>query len=173
VAREHAAQQRAIGELRRAIPQARVSWRYSIVLDGFTVSLPARSLPRLLGLGFVGHVYPSLRYTETLNRSRDVIGATQLAAATGANGAGIKVGVVDDGIDQTSQFFNPSGFPYPAGFPRGNTSFTTPKVIVARAFPGPESGSDGGLPLVRTISFHGTHVAGIAAGDAGTTAPPG
>src|SRR5204863_4738802 len=125
---------------RRAIPGARVSYRYRVVLDGFAVDLPATQLPRLLRLGFLGHVYPGLRYTLSLNKSPSVIGATQLAAATGANGAGIKIGVVDDGIDQTNQFFNPAGFSYPAGFPKGNTNFTTAKVIVARAFPGPGSG---------------------------------
>jgi minor extracellular serine protease Vpr len=168
-----AAQSRAIAQLRRAIPQARVSWRYRVVLDGFTVSLPATKLPKLLGLGFLAHVYPSLRYKLNLNKSPAIIGATQLEAATGASGAGIKIGVVDDGVDQTNQFFNPSGFAYPAGFPKGNTNFTTPKVIVARAFPGPGSGLGGTLPLDRQASFHGTHVAGIAAGDANTTAPPG
>lgn len=173
LARIDAAQSRAIAELRRAIPQARVSWRYRILLDGFTVSVPAAKLPQLLELGFLGHLYPSLRYTLDLDKSPAIIGAPQLEAATGASGAGIKIGVVDDGIDQTNQFFNPSGFSYPPGFPKGNTSFTTPKVIVARAFPGPGSGAAGTLPLDRQASFHGTHVAGIAAGDANTTAPPG
>jgi subtilisin family serine protease len=173
LARLDAAQQHAIAELHQAIPQARVSWRYRVVLDGFTISLPMTKLPRLLGLGFVSHVYPSLRYTLSLNQSPSVIGATQLEAATGASGAGVKIGVVDDGIDQTNHFFDPTGFSYPAGFPKGNTAFTTPKVIVARAFPGPGSGPGGQLPLDRTASFHGTHVSGIAAGDANTTAPPG
>ncbi len=173
LAREDAAQQRAITALRRAIPQARVSWRYRIVLDGFAVSLPATKLPRLLQLGFVDRVYPSLRYTLSLNESPGIIGATQLEAATGASGAGIKIGVVDDGIDQTNPFLSSTGFAYPPGFPKGNTAYTTPKVIVARAFPGPGSGTAGTLPLDRTSSFHGTHVSGIAAGDAGTTAPPG
>jgi subtilisin family serine protease len=168
-----AAQRVAIAKLRTAIPQARVSYRYRVVLDGFAVTLPAAKLQRLLDLGFLGHVYPSLRYTESTNRSPSVIGATQLEAATGASGAGVKIGVVDDGIDQTNQFFNPSGYSYPTGFPKGNTNFTTPKVIVARAFPGPGSGTAGTLPLDRQASFHGTHVAGIAAGNANTTAPPG
>jgi hypothetical protein len=172
LARLDAAQSQAIAQIRRAIPQAKISWRYRIVLDGFTVSLPETKLPKLLGLGFLSHVYPSVRYTLALNKSPSIIGATQLEQATGASGAGIKIGVVDDGIDQTNQFFNPSGFSYPAGFPKGNTSFTTPKVIVARAFPGPGSGPGGQLPLDRQASFHGTHVAGIAAGDATTRPSP-
>jgi len=173
LARIDAAQRRAVAALRRAIPEARVSWHYRILLDGFTVSLPAAKLPRLAGLGFVDHLYASLRYTLDLNRSTAVIGAPTLEAATGANGSGVKIAIVDDGIDQTNVFFKPTGFSYPPGFPKGNTAYTTPKVIVARAFPGPGSGAQGQLPLDRHSSFHGTHVAGIAAGDAGTTAPPG
>jgi len=44
---------------------------------------------------------------------------------------------------------------------------------VAKVFPGPNSGAPGKLPLDPNSSFHGTHVAGIAAGDSGTTAPAG
>jgi minor extracellular serine protease Vpr len=171
--REDAAQRAAIAALRRAIPEARVTWRYRIVLDGFAVNLPYRRLPALLRQGFVRAVYPSGRYRLELNRSPSLIGAPQLSAATGARGEGVKIGVIDDGIDQTSRFFDPAGFSYPAGFPEGNTAFTTPKVIVARAFPGPGSGAAGTLPLDRRTSFHGTHVAGIAAGDEGTFAPAG
>src|SRR5262249_33136058 len=87
-----AAQRVAVARLRTAIPQARVSYHYRVVLDGFAVTLPATQLPRLLGLGFLSHVYPSLRFTESTNRSPSVIGATQLEAATGASGAGIKIG---------------------------------------------------------------------------------
>ncbi|HEX3455908.1 MAG TPA: S8 family serine peptidase, partial [Gaiellaceae bacterium] len=172
LARVDAAQRVAIARLKQAIPQATVSWRYRIVLDGFAVTLPETKLPQLLGMGYA-HVYPSMRYTLDLDESPAIIGATQLEQATGASGVGIKIGVVDDGIDQTNPFFNPSGFSYPPGFPKGNTAYTTPKVIVARAFPGPGSGPGGQLPLDRSASFHGTHVSGIAAGDANTTASPG
>ena len=37
------------------------------------------------------------------------------------------------------------GCTYPPGFPKGGTKWTTPKVIVARAFPGPGSGRAGRL----------------------------
>jgi len=167
------AQARAVRELRAEIPQARVQERFRILLDAVTVDLPDASLPRLLRLHAFSHVYPVLRYTMTDDTSPSVIGAPQVEQALGATGSGMKIAIVDDGIDQTNPFFNPAGYSYPAGFPKGNTAYTTPKVIVARAFPGPGSGKEGRLPLDPLTSFHGTHVAGIAAGDAGTTAPAG
>ncbi len=166
-------QQAAVAELQRAIPEARVGRRFKILLDGLTVSLPATRLPQLVRLPDVRHVYSSLRYTLAGDPSPSVIGADALQAATGATGAGIKIGVVDDGVDQTNPYLSPAGFSYPAGFPKGNLQFTTPKVIVAKSFPGPTSGAAGALPLDRAASFHGTHVSGIAAGDAGTNAPAG
>src|SRR5262249_27608103 len=137
------------------------------------VSVPARQLPKLYRLGFVRKVYPSVRFTLSLDDSPSMIGVPSFSNATGARGEGVKIAVVDDGIDQTSAFLDPKGPPAPAVFPRGQTRFTTPKVIVARSSPGPDSGRAGTLPLDRRASFHGTHVAGIAAGDAGTTAPAG
>jgi minor extracellular serine protease Vpr len=173
LARLARAQRAAAVELERAIPSARISYRYRVVLDGFAVSLPARKLPALARLHAVTKIYPSVRYALDTNQSPAIIGADQMWATTGDRGDGVKIGIVDDGIDQSNPFFSPTGFSYPGGFPRGQTKFTTQKVIVARSFPGPGSGAQGKLPLFRRASFHGTHVAGIAAGDAGTTAPAG
>ena len=163
----------AAAQIHAAIPQARIGRRFQVVLDALTVSLPASELPALVRQPAVTKVYPSVAYTLTLDRSPSVIGADVLQRTTGANGTGIKIGVVDDGIDQTNPFFNPAGFTYPAGFPRGIIDATTPKVIVARVFPGPNSGAPGRLAVDPASSFHGTHVSGIAAGVAGTTAPAG
>jgi minor extracellular serine protease Vpr len=173
LARLARAQRAAAAQLEQAIPSARISDRYRVILDGFALSLPVGKLPALARLPAVTKIYPSARYQLDTNRSPAIIGADTMWATTGDRGDGIKIGVVDDGIDQTNPFFSPTGFSYPAGFPRGNLKFTTPKVIVARAYPGPGSGPQGKLPLFRSASFHGTHVAGIAAGDANTTAPAG
>ena len=166
-------QVRAATQIRAAIPQARIGRRFEVVLDAMTVSVPASKLPALMRQKVVTKVYPSVAYTLALDHSPSVIGADVLQRTTGATGAGIKIAVVDDGIDQSNAFFDPTGFSYPAGFPRGSTTWTTPKVIVARVFPGPNSGAGGRLALDPNASFHGTHVAGIAAGVAGTTAPAG
>ena len=173
LARVATAQRVAATRLLRAIPEARIGRRYQVVLDGFVVSLPVTKLPRLARLGFVQKVYPSVRYHLATDTSPSVIGATELQTLTGAKGDGIKIGIVDDGVDSTNPFLNPAGYSYPAGFPKGGRKWTTPKVIVARAFPGPNSGRRGRLPIDREASFHATHVAGIAAGDAGTCSPGG
>jgi minor extracellular serine protease Vpr len=167
------AQTHAVATLHAAIRSARVGRRFQVVLDALTVSVPAARLPALLRQTWAAHVYPTYSYALATDRSPSIIGADVLRQATGADGAGIKIGVVDDGLDQTNPYFNPAGFSYPAGFPRGITTATTPKVIVARVFPGPNAGRAGRLPTDPESSFHGTHVAGIAAGDAGTTAPAG
>ena len=167
------AQRVAQARLLRAIPQARIGRRYQVVLDGFSVSLPVPKLPVLARLGFVQTIYPSVRYHLATDTSTSVIGATELQTLTGAKGDGIKIGIVDDGVDSTNPFLNPAGYSYPVGFPKGGRKWTTPKVIVARAFPGPNSGRPGRLPIDRNASFHATHVAGIAAGDSGTCSPGG
>ena len=165
-----AAQSIAIARLHRAVPDATVSYRFQVLLDGITVSVPYSQLPRVLNLPFVQDVYPSLRYTLDLNRSGSLIGAPQFTAATGDRGQGVKVAIVDDGVDQTHPFLDPAGYSYPPGFPKGITGSTTPKVIVARGFPGPGAT---GAPIDRSTSFHATFVAGVVAGTEGTNVPSG
>jgi subtilisin family serine protease len=180
-----AAQRRLTTRLTVAIPSARIHWRYGVALDGVSVVLPSSQLSRLRSLPGVT-VWPTVTYhslrtstrsaaTATVAPGPSLIGATALWGPDFATaGQGMKIGIIDDGIDQAHPFFDPSGFSYPAGFPKGNTAFTTPKVIVARAFPSPSSGwKYAATPFDPRYSDHATHVAGIAAGDYGTTAPGG
>lgn len=172
LARIDAAQQRAIAQLHTAIPQAKVDHQFRILLDGLAVSVPAKQLPKLVKLGFVTRVYANVTYAATMDRGPSVISADALQAATGARGEGVKIGVVDTGVDWRSPFLDPTGFSYPAGFPKGDKAKTTPKVIVARNFPAPVT-DKAGRQAYDPQESHGTHVSGIAAGDAGTTAPAG
>ncbi|HVU77814.1 MAG TPA: S8 family serine peptidase [Gaiellaceae bacterium] len=169
LARKQAA---AAAQVRAAIPQATIEERYSVLLDGFAVQLPERSLAKLTGLSLVNKVYPSLSYYATDDTSAAVIKAADLTAATGDAGQGIKIGVVDTGVDPTNPFLNPEGFSYPPGFPKGDKKLTTPKVIVAKVFPGEPRDKRSNQAFDPTEP-HGTHVAGIAAGDMNTTAPAG
>ncbi len=145
LAQLEAAQARAIASVRAAIPTAEVSRRYRVVLNGFAVSLPYAQLPELLELGVAEHVYPSRTYTMSTNRGPALIGAPQFASVTGASGEGVKVAVVDDGVDETHPFLSPAGFSFPAGFPKGPGG-TSPKVIVARGFAGPGANSETAQP---------------------------
>ena len=146
------AQAQAIASIRAEIPEAVVSRRYQVLVNGFAVSLPYERLPELLDSDAVQRVYPSYSYSLNLNRGPAVLGATAFSGLTGARGEGVKVAVVDDGVDHEHPFLSPTGFSYPPGFPKGNTGSTTPKVIAARGFAGPGANS---TPLDRDRSFHG------------------
>ena len=171
LARLAAAQERAVATLRREIPEATVSRRYRILLNGLAVKLPAWKLQHLMRLGFVEDVYPSVGYTLSLNKAPSIIGGPALRAATGVGGTGVKVGVVDDGVDPRHPFLDPGGMSFPAGFPKGTPGFTTPKVVAARAFFPENSTSESRQPLDEATSFHGTFVAGVIGGVENTTAP--
>ena len=162
-----------VAEIERAVPAATVRWRYRLVLDGLAVLAPRASADRIAALAGVSAVYPSVRYHRSLFRSPALIGAPQLwGSGLATAGNGIKIGIIDDGIDQTHPFFSPASFTAPPGFPKGNRAYTTAKVIVARVFPPPHLRYRyARLPFDPAESEHGTHVAGIAAGDHATTAP--
>jgi hypothetical protein len=155
-----------------AVPSARIRWRYNTVLNGFAVVLPRSQIARLARVPGIARVWPNVRYHTLLDRSPQVIGADKLWGPTFATaGNGIKIAIVDDGIDATHPFFNPSGFSYPPGFPKGQTRFATPKVIVQRAFAPPSpQWKYASRPFDPETSFHATHVAGIAAGNHGVVA---
>ncbi len=157
------------------VPQADVRWRYRIVADGLAVALPADEVARLARVSGVAHVYSSYRYVRLESAppgNVSLIGAPALWGPDLAYaGQGVKIGIIDDGIDQTHPYFDPTGYTMPAGFPKGDTAYTTAKVIVARAFPPPGlSYANASLPFDPSFSSHGTHVAGIAAGNPDTVA---
>ena len=176
-----AGQRTLAARLAVAIPAARIHWHYDVAVDGVSVLLPASDLARLRAVPGTT-VWPSLTYhslrgstgaagsAAEVNRAPTLVGATGLWGPSLATaGQGMKIGIIDDGVDQAHRYFNPSGYSYPAGFPKGNTAYTTPKVIVARAFPSPSTHwKYAARPFDPVNSDHATHVAGIAAGDVGT-----
>ncbi len=168
-------QAEVVRRIRAAVPSARIRWRYQLVLNGLAVVAPADTARLIAALPDVKAVQASVTYRRTLYESPQVIGAPQVCGPTLATaGEGMKIAIIDDGVDQTHPFFSPAGFAMPAGFPKGNTAYTSAKVIVARVFPPPgASWKYADVPFNPQESEHGTHVAGIAAGDNGTTANSG
>ena len=164
-----------LARIRSEIPSATVHWHYDVVLNGMAVVVPRSQLATLSSIPGAT-VWPSVTYhalrddAPALNRTPQLIGATTVWGPTLATaGQGMKIGIIDDGVDQAHSFFDPTAYTYPAGFPKGNTQFTTPKVIVARAFaPANETWKYANTPFDPQYSDHATHVAGIAAGDHGT-----
>ena len=118
----------------------------------------------------VAKVWPNVTYHALALDSPSAIGAEKLwGTALATAGNGIKIGIIDDGVDAAHPFLSPAGFSYPAGFPKGQIQLATPKVIVQRAFPPPSSTYKyADSPFDPKKSFHATHVAGIAAGDYNT-----
>jgi subtilisin family serine protease len=158
-------------ELAARIPGARIGWRYRLVANGYSVTLPAAQTQLLRNLPGVHDVLPAATYVPRLASSPQEIGAPTIwGQSLETAGQGVKIGIIDSGIDPTHTYFDPTGYTMPAGFPKGQQRFTTAKVIVARAFP-PKSGAS--APNTRLAfsdddSSHGTHVAGIAAGNPDT-----
>ena len=164
------AQRTLASRIVRTIPGSTVRWHYGVVLDGIAVVVPRAEASRLASVPGVAEVYPSVTYHSLLDRSPQLIGAPAMWGPDLATaGQGMKIGIVDEGIDQSHPFFNPAGYTMPAGYPKGNTAYTTAKVIVARAFPPANTTwKYAGLPFDPVLSEHATHVAGIAAGNNGT-----
>ena len=103
-----------------AVPDARIRWRYRLVANGMAVVVPRSQLGRLTSLPGVETVYPSVRYRPQLDRSPQQIGAPALWGPGLTNaGQGIKIAIIDEGIDQTHPFFSPAGYTMPAGLPQG------------------------------------------------------
>ncbi|HEX6844837.1 MAG TPA: S8 family serine peptidase, partial [Actinomycetota bacterium] len=137
-----------------------------------SVTVPTSQLERLERLPRVRDVLPAGTYEPRLSVSPQQIGAPALwGAGLDTAGQGVKIGIIDSGIDPSHPFFSPAGYTMPAGFPKGQQRFTTAKVIVARVFP-PKSATAASTRVAYSgdDSNHGTHVAGIAAGNAQTPA---
>lgn len=159
--------------LRRSGSRARVIREYDTVLNALALKLNGTSLDALRAGPGVVHVEPSATFAPLMNRSIFLINAPALWAAVGgaANaGAGVKVGVIDTGIDRTHPFIDDPAMTAPPGFPKfdpGQAAFTSAKVIVARVYStilGP------GQYTAQDFRGHGTHVSGTIAGVNGTTA---
>lgn len=161
-----------ISYLQAAAPQARVIRRWQVVYNGVAVELNGAD-PAVITAGpNVAAVAPARTFQPTMNVSGGVINAQALWSQVGGTnraGAGIKVGIIDSGIDSRHPFLTDPNLAMPRGFPKcdftENCALTTAKVIVAREYPKSDAWT------ADDANGHGTHVSGTVAGVSGTTAP--
>ncbi len=149
--------------LRANAPAARVTGEFDISLNAVAVRLNGTSLdlirraPQVVRAEYQGLYYPTADDPDL--GIIQAIDAWTAAGGSPANaGEGIKVAIVDTGIDNTHPCFSDSG--YPAQAQLGDHQFTNNKVIVARVFNNktPSRGY-----TAEAIQEHGTHVAGTVA----------
>ena len=169
--------------LAKFAPEVTVTYEYSTVLNGLAVNLNGADIRELNHLpGVVTADYTFSVHTD-MNRSPTLIGAPTLWAADGGQanaGAGIKIGIIDTGIDFTHPFLTDNSLVVPAGFPKcdaldssvhqANVSckYVSNKVIVAKMFC---TQAVCAVFDAQAKQDHGSHVSGIAAGVANTCAP--
>src|SRR2546430_1108186 len=168
--------------LRANAPGAKITSEYDISVNAVAVQLNGTPLETIAAAPMVEQVQYNALYHPNLSESYKIINASDAWAAAGGRsvaGAGIKIGDIDTGIDETHPFFDPTGFSFPSGFPKcdaadstthtpdQNCKYVSPKVIVAKVFfnKAHQQGLD-----AQAVQDHGTHTAGDAAGVTGQTA---
>lgn len=148
--------------LRVNLPQARVSGEFDISLNAVSVKLGGATLAQVAASPLVKTAqYQGLYYPNAADPDLAVVRAMEAWAKAGGDahaGAGVKVAIVDSGIDVGHPCFADTG--YAAQTQVGNRSFTNNKVIAAKVFNN-KSPSQKYTP--EAIDSHGTHVAGTVA----------
>lgn len=158
-----------------------VSGEADTLLNAVFVTAPPERVAELAGLPGVAGIVPLRTYKMDLNQAVNLVDAPAAWTALGGvgnAGMGIKIGILDSGIDQTHPAFQDAGLVPPPGYPicaGSDCAFTSNKVIVARSYvkmlaagssasnPAADSRPDDVSPRDRT--GHGTAVASVAAGN--------
>jgi minor extracellular serine protease Vpr len=148
--------------LKANVPQASVTGQFDIALNAVAVKLNGASLAQVSATAMVRTAqYQGLYYPNDADPDLSLIHAQDAWAAGGgpANaGTGVKVAIVDTGIDITHPCFSDSGYTVQSHL--GDPRLTNNKVIAARVFNNKlnQSRFD-----ATAIQDHGTHVAGTVA----------
>jgi len=153
--------------LQKNAPKAKVTGEYDISLNAVSVQLNGVSLDKLASAPMVTHVeYEGLYYPTDDDPDLAVIHALDAWNQSGGSataGEGVKVAIVDTGIDINHPCFFDTG--YPAQTQLGDTNFTNNKVIVAKVF---NNKTPSHAYTAEALQDHGSHVAGTVACNYGT-----
>ena len=171
--RDHldARQDELLQRVRVWLPAAKVGARYRTVFNGFALAVPAGSLADLAKMPGVAAVHAVREYFPTLDASNPAMGAPVFWTALGGDaqaGAGMKIGLIDTGVDFSNPMFSDGALSPPPGFPKGDAALANGKVIVARFFQSVSDSSDThtdpGHRTAQDLVGHGSHSAGVAGG---------
>ncbi len=166
--------------LAQKFPAAQVVTQIQVVANAVAV-VPNGATAAAIAKGpFVARVDTSVLFHPSMDVSFSLINAPALWAQLGSQsnaGAGIKVGIIDTGIDFGHPFLTDNTLTPPPGFPKCDVRdsavsipdtqclFVSNKVIVAKVFQ-TNTKFD-----AHAAQEHGTHVSGTVAGVFGTPAP--
>jgi minor extracellular serine protease Vpr len=149
-----------------------------ILLNAIFISATRDTAEQLLNIPGVVHVVHVPRVKRDLDQALNLENVTAAWNAVGGPtnaGAGIKIGIIDTGIDQNHPSFIDPTLTAPPGFPQGDSNYTNSKVIVARSYvaidsnlnypgaPDPTSSTPDDYSPADHVG-HGTAIAMIAAG---------
>lgn len=179
-------QQQFRQRIQQAFPTLSVNRQFDTLLNGLEVSVDKQHIAALSALPSVKKVYPvKMRYAH-LDTSHQVIKSVEAWSSLGSQadaGRGVKIAIIDSGIQPSNPMFADTGFDAPdltqntwlqnnpdyCRAEDGDPSFCNNKVIIARVF---EPSEDEALLSSQATNLsplddnrHGTHVAGIAAGN--------
>ncbi len=161
------AEQRALTEKLSKLEGVKVQSAIQTVMNALIVRVPAAQYDKVRKLPGVKKIYFSRQHRAQLDTSAVLLNAPDLWAKAGGRsraGAGVKIGIIDTGIDDTNPMFDGKAFTAPAGYPRGEQDLTNGKVIVARNFISLLFEPQTVQTAVDEVG-HGTFVAGCAAGE--------
>jgi uncharacterized protein (TIGR03437 family) len=119
---------------RRGVP---VNGATQTLVNALMVSATRETAAELANMPGVKYVMRMPKVRPSLDRAEqasNVAAAWTAVGGAGQAGAGVKIGIIDSGIDLTHPGFQDPSLTPPAGYPKGNTAYTNGKVIVARSY---------------------------------------
>lgn len=160
-----------------------VTGSVSTLLNAVFVIAPKERVDELKNLPGVKAVLPGRRFHRNLNQATQLLNAPAAWNVLGGiqkAGSGMKIAILDSGIDQTHPALQDNTLTMPSGFPicsGSDCAWTNSKVIVARSYvkqlaagsadsPAADSRPDDYSP--RDRDGHGTAVASCVAGNLNT-----